>query len=379
VSLGVEHFKTLCCLGLPPHQALIAIASGVRDVIPAGWTRIGIFDEHGAITSGYAEHGDFPAIAVSRYPHFMENDPGSIAALMIPAWRAAGIGWTLHRQNADYLQGGYYDEIERPLDACWLLDAFVHDGTRSIVGLTLSRPRGAKPFRSEDVVLLDSLRPWIAHAFRERIDAAPVVENGHLEQVAVSPLHKGTVVLDASGQVLFRTGGAAQLFMMLSGAMEQIRRNHGRSYIETPAIVHRVVRDLVGATLGDGGVPPRARVKTAWGTIALEAVWLAPAGVSAADIVANRDGAQIAVNLELREHAIVHAARVLRLSGASPAQVRIGVLLAAGKSKPAIAQELGVKPSTVTDATRKLYGRLDVRNAAELGMRLWTSEVVDRS
>jgi DNA-binding CsgD family transcriptional regulator len=375
VSLAIEHFKTLCCLGLPPRAAMVAIASGVRDVIPASWTRIGLYDENGAVTCGYAENGDFPALAVARYPHFMENEPASIAALMLPAWRAAGVGWTLHRQNADYLHTGYYSEIERPVDACWLLDAFAHDGTRSIVGLTLSRPRTAKPFRSDDVVLLDSLRPWIAHACRERI----AVDDVSVEQVAAGPLHKASVVFDASGQVLFRTAGATQLFMMLTGVLEHIERNHGRSDIETPAIVHRVVRDLVGATSGDGSIPPRARVKTAWGTIALEAVWLAPTGASAADIVANRDGAQIAVNLELREHAIVHAARVLRLSGASPAQVRIGVLLAAGKSKPAIAHELGVKPSSVTDATRKLYGRLDVRNAAELGMRLWTSEIVDRS
>ncbi len=145
MSLAVEHFKTLCCLGLPSEQALIAVAAMVREVIPSSWTRIAIFNARGNITAGFAEHGDFPALAVARYPHFMENDPASIAALMYPAWQAAGIGWTLHKQNADYLHSGYYDEIERPLDACWLLDAFVHDGTRSIVGLTLCRPRAASP------------------------------------------------------------------------------------------------------------------------------------------------------------------------------------------------------------------------------------------
>jgi DNA-binding CsgD family transcriptional regulator len=371
VSLAVEHFKTLCCLGLPPQNALMAIAAAVRDVIPAAWTRIALFNEQGNVTAGYAEHGDFPAVAVARYPHFMDNEPSSIAALMLPAWRAAGIGWTLHRQNADYLHSGYYDEIERPLDACWLLDAFVHDGTRSIVGLTLSRPRSANPFRSDDVVVLDSLRPWIAHAFRERVAAASQEQNGSLEQIAVSPLHKGTVIVDASGHVLFRTAGSAQLFMMLTGAMEQIERHHGVRDVEMPTAVQRVVRDLVTTATGGAAAPPRARVQTVWGMICLEAVWLAPPGATAADIVENRDTTQIAVNLELREHAILHAARVLRESGASPAQVRIGVLLATGKSKPEIAQELGVKPSSVVDATRKLYARLDVRNAAELGMRFW--------
>src|SRR5687767_3586967 len=46
VSLAVEHFKTLCCLGLSPPQALMAVAAAVRNVIPAGWTSIALFDEH---------------------------------------------------------------------------------------------------------------------------------------------------------------------------------------------------------------------------------------------------------------------------------------------------------------------------------------------
>src|SRR5688572_5362566 len=163
----------------------MALAAAVRDVIPAAWTRIGLYNEHGAVTCGYAEHGDFPALAVARYPHFMDNEPSSIAALMLPAWKAAGVGWTLHRQNADYLHTGYYDEIEKPLDACWLLDAMVHDGTRSTVGLTLSRPRVAKPFRSEDVTLLDSLRPWIAHAFRGRIAPGYLGEKAFPEHIGV--------------------------------------------------------------------------------------------------------------------------------------------------------------------------------------------------
>src|SRR5688500_20186900 len=128
----------------------MALAAAVRDVIPAAWTRIGLYNEHGAVTCGYAEHGDFPALAVARYPHFMDNEPSSIAALMLPAWKAAGVGWTLHRQNSDYFHTVYDDEIEKPLDALCLLNAMVHDGTRSTVGPTLSLPRLAKHSRRQD-------------------------------------------------------------------------------------------------------------------------------------------------------------------------------------------------------------------------------------
>jgi DNA-binding NarL/FixJ family response regulator len=81
------------------------------------------------------------------------------------------------------------------------------------------------------------------------------------------------------------------------------------------------------------------------------------------------------VTVELREHAIAHAARVLRYSGATPAQVKVGVHLALGKSKPVIADELGLQLSSVADLTKKLYQNLDIHNSAELGMKVWLSQM----
>lgn len=368
---AVEHFKTLCCLGLPPQPAMIALSAAVREVIPAAWTRMVLYDEQGAVTTAYAEHGDFTALAIERYPHFAETEPSSIAALMLPAWRAAGVGWTLPRQNADYFHTGYYAEIERPVDGCWILDGFGHDGRRSIAGLQLSRPRSAKPFRNDDVALLESITPWFAHAFRDRVAGDRAEDTADL--FAANALQKATVILDADGHVLCRTAGIPQMFMMLNGSAEEIKAAAGTRADGLPTIVQRVVRALKGTASGDAITPPRARVRTSWGTFCLEAVWLAPAGAGAADIVADRRSARIAVNIELREHIVAHAARVLRESGASPAQMRIGVLLATGRNKPQIAQELGIKASSVIDATRKLYARLNVRNTSELAMRFWAA------
>ena len=84
------------------------------------------------------------------------------------------------------------------------------------------------------------------------------------------------------------------------------------------------------------------------------------------------------MGLELREHAAVHAARILRASGATPTQVRVGILLALGKPKAEIARELDVRPSSVQDAARKLYARVQVRNAAALGAMLWLSNAAQR-
>ncbi len=78
--------------------------------------------------------------------------------------------------------------------------------------------------------------------------------------------------------------------------------------------------------------------------------------------------------IELRELAIAHAARVLREIGATPAQMKVGIQLALGKTKPAIAEELGIKLTSLADLTRKLYQTLDVHNAAGLGTKIWLGE-----
>jgi hypothetical protein len=37
---AVEHLKTLCCLGLEPESAMIAVTPLLHEIIPHGWTRL---------------------------------------------------------------------------------------------------------------------------------------------------------------------------------------------------------------------------------------------------------------------------------------------------------------------------------------------------
>jgi DNA-binding NarL/FixJ family response regulator len=85
------------------------------------------------------------------------------------------------------------------------------------------------------------------------------------------------------------------------------------------------------------------------------------------------------VTIELREHAIARAARVLRESGATPAQTKVGIQLALGKPKPLIADELGIQLSSVMATTKKLYQTLDVHNSAELGTKIWLDQKQDEA
>ncbi len=37
---AVEHLKTLCCLGLKPESAMIAVAPVLHEIMPHCWSRV---------------------------------------------------------------------------------------------------------------------------------------------------------------------------------------------------------------------------------------------------------------------------------------------------------------------------------------------------
>jgi len=146
-----------------------------------------------------------------------------------------------------------------------------------------------------------------------------------------------------------------------------------------PAPVLKLLRRITGAANGTSSAPPRMQISTAYGVVTLEAKWLVSAGTLPADAARDPKGCLIAVTIELHEHAIAHAARMLRERGATPAQTKVGIHLALGKTKTGIANELGIQVSTVRALTYNLYQTLEVHNSTELATRIWLNQKQDEA
>jgi hypothetical protein len=370
---AVEHLKTLCCLGLPPESAMVAVMPLLCEIIPHGWARTNIFKPDGTLGNGYSGNPEATALYRERIWTFMDDPLSPVSLILGPAFRAVGIGWGLHLQGRGYLESRYYREFEAPLDSCWILDAMIGEGGRSIALVHLTRPRSARPFTVDDVQRLDQLRPWLAHAFRQsnsgntrQGDNAPI-------SMAGPTVLSGQLIMSSDARLVHQTTGLPFLLRILAGESA----NYLRPMLVSdrlPAPVLKLLRQVTGGANGTSNTPPRMQVSTAYGALTLEAKWLVPAGTLPADAAREPKSCLISVTIDLREHAIAHAARMLRESGATPAQTKVGIQLALGKTKPVIADELGIQLSSVVDVTKKLYQSLDIHNSAELATKIWLGQ-----
>src|ERR1700732_3541287 len=53
---AVEHLKTLCCLGLKPESAMIALTPLLHEIIPHGASRLCPVAPDATMTTGYADN-----------------------------------------------------------------------------------------------------------------------------------------------------------------------------------------------------------------------------------------------------------------------------------------------------------------------------------
>jgi hypothetical protein len=375
---AVEHLKTLCCLGLPPASAMLAVTPLLHEIIPHGWTRIWRMAFDATCIRGYGEHPETGVIFRERLWTFAMDPTSPVSLLFGPAFRAGGIGWLLHLQGRGWLESRHYREIEAPLDSCWVLDAMFGDDGRTTAGINLTRPRSARPFTVDHVQRLDPLRPWLAHAFRRSNSGNARHEDEAPLSTAGAPLRNGQMILTADAKRVLQTPDIEPLLHVITGEPLNTKR-YVPAGESLPAPVLKLVRQITGAANGTSNAPPRMRISTAFGMLTLEAKWLMPAGTLAEDAAKDPKSCLISVTIELHEHPIAHAARVLRESGATPAQTKVGIQLALGKTKPVIADELGIQLSSVVDVAKKLYQNLDVHNSAELATKIWLVQRQDEA
>src|SRR5262249_61391464 len=104
--------------------------------------------------------------------------------------------------------------------------------------------------------------------------------------------------------------------IMAGDRADYSRSSLSRSPLPPPIL--ELVRRIVGASNASAAKPPRMQISNAYGMITLEAKWLMPPREAPADVAKDPKSCLISVSIELREHVVAHAARIFRVSGATP-------------------------------------------------------------
>jgi hypothetical protein len=357
---AVEHLKALCSLGLPPGSAMISLMPLLREIVPHHWMRFGILAHDAESFDGFPEAPG----SVPYRPRNPSDEPRSALA-WIGERRDEGIRANLHAFGRGPLEIPCRPSQD---DGRWILDATIGEAGKSYATLELSRPRAARPFMSDEIKRLESLRPWLVQALRPKSLRSPGEADEERFGVVGLPVLSAQAIVTAGGDVVHQTGAAEPLLITLEASI--------RCGLALPPPIKMLVQRVLG--LGDPRETARMQIQSPYGVHRLNAQRLFSSDASPQDVANNPNRCLIGLSIELHEHPIAHAARILRASGATPAQVEVGVKLALGRTKPQIANELRKKESSIVDLTKKLYATLGVHNSAELGARIWVSAMHER-
>ncbi len=201
---AVEHLKALCCLGLPPESATIALTPLLHEIVPHDGMRFGVLAHVARPPGGVPDRSDSVA------PYRQGPSFGPLPAL-IAERKPAGIFLNLPARDRNALDK---DSLHFRLG----LDATIGEGGTSYAILELSRPRAALLLYDRgNQAFSIRLRPWLVRALRPRSQACA---NEPFEQrfgVVGMPVLSAQAILTASGDVVHQSGAAEHLFSTLEG------------------------------------------------------------------------------------------------------------------------------------------------------------------
>lgn len=350
-TASVSRIRALACAGLPPEGFVSAVLEALHGVIPSDRNLFDWTDSDGRIVRYFFEGPIDHAIAKRYFEEFHNRRELEV----MPSFKdtimgKASVMAAAQLDRPEFYRSALYNEIWRPQRLKTRIETVVRKPDGSPLGsLVLYRGPGDRKFTQTEEQLLERIGPYIARGLMAR--------PGDREQGQYSAVPSGQafVCLSAEGQVTHLSANAHRLLLLA----------HGDVTPDLAAQLPTMASFPVLATLWrqwqSQGVEFRdcsLQVKNSWGQFVFEGCGLKAAGLAGA--------AHLHVAISHRELDLVAARRAVASFDLTSAQREVCLLLHAGFSQNAMAEHLGVSPSTVTDHVRKIYARLDVHSAIEL-------------
>ena len=356
---------------------MVHLAPLLREIVPGGFARLCLFDRAGEMRAVFNESERNQQLAAAHVAEVVP-DPLSPMAQVRAAWAGRRQGVYLALAEA-YRQTPFFEAVEGRSDVDQVLDMMVHADAPPVAGLQITRPRASKQFTSADIARLDTLRAHLAVALASPapIGAGEPGANGEgcatSEQALLSgvpglggPVLCGIALIGPDDRLREVSREFTAVLRLIDGRPWRAFGLGLATALPPPCreVIQRVRR------VGPDSAPPAKAFATPWGRLEVRARLLTPVGASPDDAAGDPAGLTVALQVGLTPSTLARAWRDLRERDASPTQAAVGARLLAGRRKGAIARELGVERTSVEDAARKLFARMDVHSVAELDQRI---------
>jgi DNA-binding CsgD family transcriptional regulator len=249
------------------------------------------------------------------------------------------------RNDGVLLKSMMYNELYRPMHIRHSLEMTTFDGKRGWGSVTLKRMPHSRPFSERDLADIRPFSRHIAHAL-----TSPKARHLNHSEICRSSV----IVVDDTGKIILQNDNGMQMLALASGESARCGQNARLPDWLTPLLTNfnRIWR-------GRAAAPPSQERFNAAGRFTFKAYRFdhaaATAGHASIAIYAEHFP-PLAFGVEMRGFQ----------AGLSERQRQLCTHLLLGRSHADIAQLMGICESTVIDHVRKIYGKLDVHNLAQL-------------
>jgi DNA-binding CsgD family transcriptional regulator len=355
---AVTQLKQLCCLGLGPHALAPQLTRQLLSLIPAHAASVFFTDDTGDLVNMYDENPAFADIGPVYLNEFHKRREVDIWIGLKERFRLDRAGVMIEEiikvDRHDWKRSAMYNEVFRPLRCDGGLRLAVRDRGRPLGGIAISRSEGEREFTRQDLDLLVSLEPYLAHAFDPPNGPPPLVESDAEQD-------EGLIVVERDGRIRHVSHQARALSFYATN--EDVAPGKiGAGKQELPPRVAQLVQSLVDVFEGESQAVPRVcSHRNSWGEFVFRAYWLN-----------GRDGRTplVAIRIGRKESLPIRLLRGMQRLPLSERQLEVSLHLASGRTYAEIARRLGISRPTAIYHAQEAFNKLGVSSRAELQAKL---------
>jgi DNA-binding CsgD family transcriptional regulator len=348
----VSFIRKLCTLGLPAQTVAQCLLPELRKLIPSHSAGVFWVDEHGEMTSLYAERMLPPdAMAVyyeKHYPIKAENFSDVFRRRAQSAAPISHHSFSPSEQNTEYFR-----DVMQRLDAYHVLYGVLKKGARAFAQISFYRGLADKPFDKESAQTLRSLLRYLADGLDSRDSPS------RSDDVAVV-VEEDLGIVSMTGAMIYAPEAWHRLLRL--AALAEVSPRHALKEHEAIGLfAHRVCEELLSK---ERNAPPRREFihETAWGVFVIRAFPMTDPRGRRAD--------QVGLLIRREEPRTLSLVRGTGMATLSPQQREVALLIAAGKSNREIADDLGLSFNTASSHVKQVYARLDVNRRSAVAEKL---------